>query len=70
MYLHALNYSYIHSGNLPVTLDVARFDHDPGVHNFSILANSTLGETADFGFSFNVPSMSHLTQGSIRLLTV
>ena len=54
---YVLTSSNIHPGNLPVTLDVARFDHNPGVHNLSILATSMLGEAAEFGFAFDIPSI-------------
>ena len=40
------------TGSLPVTIDLPRFDHDPGEHNFTVVANSTLGERAEFTHLF------------------
>ena len=42
-------------GELPVTIDFSPFDHDPGFHNITIVANSTLGEMADSTNTFLVP---------------
>ena len=42
------------SGELPVTIDIARYDRDPGTHNITIIANSTTQETADNSVSFTV----------------
>ena len=44
----------LHVGELPVTIDFARFDHNSGSHNVTIIANSTLGETDDFTHTFIV----------------
>ena len=42
-------------GELPVTIDFNPFDSAPGDHNFTIVANSTLGEIAEFTTTFFVP---------------
>ena len=42
-------------GELPVTIDFNRFDRAPGDHNITIVANSTLGEMAEFTSTFFVP---------------
>ena len=41
-------------GELPVTINFNPFDRAPGDHNFTIVANSTLGEIAEFTTTFNV----------------
>ena len=42
-------------GELPVTIDVNPYDRAPGNHNITIVANSALGEMADFTSTFFVP---------------
>jgi hypothetical protein len=42
-------------GELPATIDFNLFDRAPGNHNITIVANSTLGEMADFTSTFFVP---------------
>ena len=42
-------------GELPVTIDFNPFDRAPGDHNITIVANSTLGEMAEFTSTFFVP---------------
>ena len=42
-------------GELPVTIDFKRFDCAPGIHNITIVANSTMGEMAEFTNIFFVP---------------
>ena len=44
----------LHVGELPVAIDFARYDSNPGSHNITIVANSTLGETDDFTHTFLV----------------
>ena len=44
----------LHVGELPLTIDFAQYDHNPGYHNITIVAISTLGETDDFTNSFPV----------------
>ena len=39
-------------GELPVTIDVNPYDRAPGNHNITIVANSALGEMADFTNTF------------------
>ena len=41
-----------HIGELPVTIDLARYDRDSGNHNITIIANSTGGEVADYTYTF------------------
>ena len=50
------NVMYHISGELPVNVDIARYDRDPGTHNITIIANSTLQETDDDTLSFTVQS--------------
>ena len=45
------------SGELPVIIDFTRFDHDPGEHNFTVVANSTIGEVANYTYTFYATSM-------------
>ena len=42
-------------GELPATIDLARFDQDPGLHKFIVVADSTIGEVAEFIHSYTVP---------------
>ena len=42
-------------GELPVTIDFSPFDRAPGDHNFTIVANSTLGEIAEFITTISFP---------------
>ena len=42
-------------GELPATIDFNRFDRAPGIHNITIIANSTMGEMAEFTTVFFVP---------------
>ena len=42
-------------GELPVTIDFSPFDRSPGDHSITIVANSTLGEVANFTNTFYVP---------------
>ena len=42
-------------GELPVIIDFNPFDRAPGNHNITIVANSTLGEMAEFTTTFFVP---------------
>ena len=47
-------FTILRVGELPVTIDFARFDHNSGSHNITIIANSTLGEMDDFTHTFIV----------------
>ena len=42
-------------GDLPVVVDMAWFDRHPGRYNFSLLAISTFGDSANYSYSFTVP---------------
>lgn len=46
-------------GELPVTIDLIRYDSDPGFHNITIIANSTTGEVAHYAYTFCVPGVHH-----------
>lgn len=47
-------------GELPVTLNLSRFDHDPGFHRLSVVANSTTGKLADYEYSFTIPGTCYI----------
>ena len=49
-----------HAGTLPVAIDFVHYDHDSGYHNITIIANSTMGEVADYTYVFFVPGV-HIT---------
>ena len=47
-----------HVGELPVTIDLVRYDRDPGYHNITIITNSTTRrETADYTYPFLIPGV-------------
>ena len=50
----------LHTGELPVTIDFARYDRNPGYHNITIVANSTLGEMDDFTHTFLVEGANNI----------
>ena len=52
-----LIFIHIHIGELPVTIDFMPYDRNPGDHNITIVANSTMGEMANHTMKFHVPSM-------------
>ena len=41
---YGISFMYLDTGELPVTIDFIRYDRNPGYHNITIVANSTLGE--------------------------
>ena len=47
-----------HVGELPVTIDLVRYDRDPGYHNITIITNSTTRrQAADYTYPFLIPGM-------------
>ena len=50
----ALLYITNFTGTLPLTIDLSRFEHDPGEHSVTVMANSTLGEQAEYTHFFNI----------------
>ena len=56
-FMHDNNYLH-HIGELPVTIDLARYDRDSGNHNITIMADSTTGgEVADYTYTFLIPGV-------------
>ena len=53
-YSNVIQCQYYIPGELPITIDIARYDRDPGTHNITVIANSTLQQTADNTLSFIV----------------
>ena len=46
-----------HIGELPVTIDLARYDRDSGYHNITIITDSTRGGVADYTYTFLIPGV-------------
>ena len=44
-------------GELPAVIDFKPFDRDAGEHSFTVIANSTIGETANYTYTFYVQRM-------------
>ena len=42
------------TGELPVTVDFDRYDRSPGLHNITVIANSTSGVMDDYTYEFYV----------------
>ena len=55
----SINFFSISTGELPVTIDFTRYDRNPGMHNITIIANSTRREMADYTYSFPVQGALH-----------
>ena len=68
---HILIYLLIklrHVGELPVTIDFIPYNRDPGYHNITIIANSTMREMADYADKFLVPGIHSIISICITYL--
>ena len=48
-----------HAGEHPIIVDFTRFDHDPGNHNITVVANSTDGKLDEWTYVFEVPGNTY-----------